>query len=173
MRMVSSAKLYFSDFDVLVHSLADGHAGERVLSEGAAGTIASTGVYMMQSPRTLQHISLLLSGVRRGAGVGGVPAHQETSLNHLHRNPKAMHASPSPRGSYSPTPPAALHFPTSSAISLRSFFSFCWVSDASRSFSVAFLAPPEDFKGRFHGLNPTGSYSAVSKPPPFPSHLCR
>ncbi|KAL6311353.1 hypothetical protein AAG906_025639 [Vitis piasezkii] len=130
--MVSSAKLYFSDFDVLVHSLADGHAGGgdghavgntwdklmrlnaamtisrecqyrtggRGLSEGAAGTIASTGAYLMQSPRTLPHISLLLSGVRRGAGVGGVPAHQEASLNPPHRNPKAMHASPSPRGAF-------------------------------------------------------------------------
>ena len=203
--MVSSAKLYFSDFDVLVHSLADGHAGGgdghavgntwdklmrlnaamtisrecqyrtggRGLSEGAAGTIASTGAYLMQSPRTLPHISLLLTGVKRGASVGRVPAHQEASLNPLHRNPKAMHASPFPRGSCSPTPPAALHFPTSPATSLCLFVSFCWVNDASRSFSVAFLAPPEDFKGRSHGLNPTGSYSTVSKPPPFPSHPCR
>ncbi|WJZ91267.1 hypothetical protein VitviT2T_010356 [Vitis vinifera] len=123
--MVSFAKLYFSDFDVLVHSLANGHAGERGLSEGAAGTIASTGAYLMQSLCTLPHISLLLSGVRRGAGVGEVPAHQEASLNHLHRNPKAMHASPSPRGSCSPTPPATLHFPTSPATSLRLFFPFC------------------------------------------------
>ena len=151
--MVSFAKLYFSDFDVLVHSLANGHAGGgdghavgntwdklnavitisrecqyrtggRGLSEGAAGTIASTGAYMMQSPRTLPHISLLLSGVRRGADVGGVPAHQEASLNHLHRNPKAMHGSPSPRGCRSPTPPAALHFPTSPATSLRLIFLF-------------------------------------------------